>query len=178
MRERSRQLAFCGVLCALAVVILVLGSLVPLSTFCCPILAMCVLLPLREEFGPRLALGAYAVVAALGILLVPDKEAALLYLFLGYYPVLRPRLERMRPRILGLLCKLLVFNASVLLLYWLLLHVFALSEVMESFAGLSRAMLAATLAMGNLVFFLTDRALEVLTWFYRLRVRKKLFPRS
>ena len=49
---------------------------------------------------------------------------------------------------------------------------------MESFAGLSRAMLAGTLAMGNLVFFLTDRALEVLTWFYRLRVRKKLFPRS
>lgn len=133
---------------------------------------MCALLPLREEFGPRLALGAYVVVAALGILLVPDKEAALLYLFLGYYPVLRPRLERLRPRILGLFCKLLVFNASVLLLYWLLLHVFALSEVMESFAGLSRAMLAATLTMGNLVFFLTDRALEVLTLFYRLRVRK------
>ena len=41
-----------------------------------------------------------------------------------------------------------------------------------------RSMLAGTLAMGNLVFFLTDRALEVLTWFYRLRVRKKLFPRS
>lgn len=177
MRQKSRQLAFCGVLCALAVVLLTLGSLVPLATFCCPILAMFALLPVQEEFGSGSALAAYAAAAILALLLVPDKEVALLFLFLGDYPILRLYLNRISSKALRLLCKLAVFNAAVLLLYALMLYVFQLAAVAEDFSELSCLMLAAALLIGNLIFLLLDRVLGPLTLLYRRRLRTKLFLR-
>ena len=38
--RQSRRMALCGLLTALTVVVLSLGSLVPLATFACPLLAM------------------------------------------------------------------------------------------------------------------------------------------
>lgn len=55
MRARSRRMALCGVLCALAEVFLLLGGLIPAALYACPILAMLSLLPVREECGPRFA---------------------------------------------------------------------------------------------------------------------------
>ena len=45
MKGQSRKIALCGVLCALAVVILLLGGLLAVAIYCAPLLAMAVLLP-------------------------------------------------------------------------------------------------------------------------------------
>ncbi|MEG0780535.1 MAG: hypothetical protein RRY95_01185 [Oscillospiraceae bacterium] len=176
MRRKSRQLAFCGVLAALSIVLMLLGSIVPFATFCCPILAMLALLPILEEWGARRAALCYAAISLLSLLLVPDKEVALFYLFYGGYPVLRPTLDRIRPGPLRVLTKLLTFNAATLALYWVVLHLFQLTAVLAEFAALSRAMLAAMLLMGNVTFLLLDIVLRRMTWLYRAKLRKKLFP--
>ena len=54
---KSRQIALCGMLNALAVVLLSFGGLIPIATYCAPLLAMAVLLPVLEEYGGRMALG-------------------------------------------------------------------------------------------------------------------------
>ena len=59
MREQSRKVALCGVLCGLAVVVLLLGGLFSLAVYCAPLLAMAVLLPVLEEYGPGTAGAAY-----------------------------------------------------------------------------------------------------------------------
>ena len=100
MREKTRKLALCGMLCALAAVFLLLGSVIPAALYCCPILAMAALLPVREEFGTKLALTAYAAVAILGLLLAADRELAGVWLFWGWYPAVQPALDRIRPRAL------------------------------------------------------------------------------
>ena len=46
---KSRPLALCGVLAALAVTLLCLGSVIPAAVLCAPILAMAVLLPVLED---------------------------------------------------------------------------------------------------------------------------------
>ena len=51
----SRRMALCGVLCALAASLLTLGGVIPIATFCAPVLAMAALLPVLEEYGPRAA---------------------------------------------------------------------------------------------------------------------------
>ena len=56
----ARQLALCGVLTALAASVLMLGGMIPAATFAAPLLAMALLLPLLEEYGPRAAGTAYA----------------------------------------------------------------------------------------------------------------------
>ena len=45
MRKASRDLALCGVLCALAVAIMAMGTILPAATYCAPVLASMTLLP-------------------------------------------------------------------------------------------------------------------------------------
>ena len=98
MRASARRTALCGLLAAVSVVCLMMGSLIPAALYACPILAMAALLPLREQFGHSPALTTYAAVSILALLLVPDKELALLYVFFGWYVPLQPFLDRLHPR--------------------------------------------------------------------------------
>ena len=44
MKQASRDLALCGVLCALAVAIMAMGTILPAATYCAPVLASMTLL--------------------------------------------------------------------------------------------------------------------------------------
>ena len=65
MKEKSRKMALCGVLCALSTVCMLLGGIIPFATFCCPALAAALLTPLLFEVGDKMTLAAYAAVAVL-----------------------------------------------------------------------------------------------------------------
>ena len=93
MKRSTKELALCGVMTALSVVLLCLGGVIPLAVYACPMLASCALLVLREMCRAQYAWCCWASVALLTLLLGPDKEAAALYLFLGYYPLLQPKLD-------------------------------------------------------------------------------------
>ena len=105
---KAKPIAVGGVLAALAVTILLLGGLIPVGTYVAPMLAALPLIVLLAELPRGLCVGWYAVVAILGVLLCPDKETAFVFVFLGWYPILRPRLERL-PLALRLALKLLIF---------------------------------------------------------------------
>ena len=169
---RARPLALCGVLAALATVLLCLGGVVPAAMLCGPILAMAALLPVLEELGPRAAGTAYAAVALLALLLVPDRETAFVYLFFGWYPILRPKIAALPSRLLRLLARLAVCNITVLVLYGLVLRLMGLTaDLPESVWYLNAALLAA----GNVVFLLTDATLARLTNLWHWKLKKHLY---
>lgn len=174
-KSKSQKIALCGVLGALSIVILLLGNVLQVGTYCGPMLACFLLIPVQEEYGPRYALLLYGGVALLSLMLVPDKELALFYtLVLGYYPVLKRRLERIRSPLLRWVAKLAVFNVAVAALYALLLFVLTPPGLLEEFAAAGAPLLIAMLALGNLSFWLCDRALGAIALVYRLRLRPKL----
>ena len=111
---------------ALGVVFLCLGGIVPLALYACPILASAVLLPVRENCRRSVVWSCYAAIAVLGTLLGPDKESALLFVFLGYYPIVKPRFDAIRRRPLRLAAKLLLAIAAVGAEYAFLLFVLRL----------------------------------------------------
>ena len=141
---------------ALAVVIMCMGGMIPVATYVCPMLCMLLLQVVLGSCGARTAWAWYGAVALLSLLLAPDKEAAAVFAFLGYYPILRPELEKTR---LKWLWKGLLFNAAILLMYWLLMHLLGMDALTEEFGEMGTVMLAALLLMGNLTFFLLDRIL-------------------
>lgn len=177
MRERSRRIALCGMLTALSVVILLLGGIVPLATFCCPILAMMVLLPIHLEYGIQTGLTVYAAVSVLSMLLVPDLEVSLLFVFFGFYPIVQPRLNRIRHAVPLFLFKLLICNAAIAGMYGCLLFLFRAPGAWEEFSQYSLPLLLMFLITANLTFFLLDIALGRVTVNYRLRIRNWLFRR-
>lgn len=167
-RRHSRRVALCGLLAALAVVLLSLGSLIPLATFACPLLAMVCLLPALWEYGAGTALLLYAGTACLALLLCADKELALFYCFLGWYPAFRGRLARL-PRPARAVVKCALFVVAMAAMYGLILSVFRLEAVVMEFSAYSAAGVLGLLALGTAVFLLFDRALEHLTALYRRR---------
>lgn len=154
----AADIALGGVLAALAVVIACLGGLIPVATFVCPMLSMLILTVVLKRCGNRIAWAWYGSVAILGILLSPDKEAAAVFAFLGYYPIVKPQLDKLPLRWLW---KVLLFNIAVLLMYWLLMHVFGMTQILQDFEKMGRIMTLLTLLLGNATFFLLDRLLAV-----------------
>ena len=151
------QMALGGVLGALAVVIMSLGTLIPVMTYVCPMACALLLEAVRLICGQRVAWAWYGAVAILGLLLSPDKEAAALFVFLGYYPVVKPRLDGKK---LSWLYKGVLFNGSIVLMYFFLLRIFGMEALVEEFRELGGIMLAVLLLLGNVTFFLLDRLLS------------------
>lgn len=169
---KSREIALCGMLNALAVVLMNLGSLVPLATFCTPLLAMLVLLPVLEEYGPRMGWAAWVSVSILSLLLVTDRETALVYVFFGWYPMVRPKVAAIKSKVLRFGVKLLICNGLIFTLYGLVLRLMGLTaDLLDS----TRLMNALLLILGNLVFFLMDLVLQRMTLVWTVKLRKRFF---
>ena len=169
---KSREIALCSMLNALAVVLMNLGSLVPLATFCTPLLAMLVLLPVLEEYGARMGWAAWVSVSILSLLLVTDRETALVYVFFGWYPMVRPKVAAIKSKVLRFGVKLLICNGLIFTLYGLVLRLMGLTaDLLDS----TRLMNALLLILGNLVFFLTDLVLQRMTLVWTVKLRKRFF---
>lgn len=172
MRKNTKELALCGVLTALAVVLLCLGGIIPFALYACPILASAVLLPIREECRRSYAWCCWLAIAILGVLLGPDKEAAALFCFLGYYPLLKPRLDGIHSRGVRLAAKLGLAAAAISAMYAVLIYVIGLTAVVEEFANTAPWMLWVTVALGVAVFLMYDLLLARFTALYRRKRRK------
>lgn len=167
----ARQIALGGIFAALAVVILLLGGMIQVGTYVAPMLAALPLVILLAELPRSLCLGWYCIVALLGVLLCPDKETAFVFVFLGWFPLAKPRLDRL-PKLPGLLCKLLIFNASTAALYALLILVFRLDALVQEAQETGMILLIAILLLGNLSFILFDLVLGRLTILYQIKHKK------
>ena len=149
-------MALGGMLAALAVVMMSLGTVIPVATYVCPMLCALLLQGVLKTCGSRIAWAWYGAVALLSVLLAPDKEAAGVFVFLGYYPIVKPALDRKKGKWLW---KGLLFNGSVCLLYFLLLRLLGLKQLTQEWSDMSVGMLAVLLVLGNVTFFLLDRLL-------------------
>ena len=150
-------IAIGGVLAALAVVIMFLGGFIPIATFIIPVICTILLYVVCRICGPSIAWAWFAAVAILGLLLSPDKESATVFLALGYYPIVRKRMEKLP---FSLLFKLVLFNAVVLLLYTVLIHWIGMEHLVQEFGQLGMLGAVVTLVLGNVTFFVLDLLLK------------------
>ena len=156
MRSKAYPIALGGMLAAVAVVFMCIGTILPIATYAAPVLCMLVCRIVLRICGSRIAWAWYGAVTILSLLLAPDKEAAAVFLCLGYYPIVKPKLDG---RKMKWLWKALLFNGSILVLYWTLLKVIGMEQLVEEFSGMGIATTVILLILGNVTFFLVDRLL-------------------
>lgn len=156
-KTNARVIAFGGMMAALAVVIMSLGGLIPVATFVCPMLCMLVLAFVVKMCGTRIGWAWYGAVALLSVLLGPDKEAAAVFVFLGFYPIVKPKLDGRR---LSWLWKGMLFNGAILAMYWIIINLFGMVQVAAEYEALGTVMTAVMLVLGNVTFFLLDKVLD------------------
>lgn len=156
-RNAAKSIALGGVMAALAVTVMSMGGLIPVATYVSPVLCMLMLNLVIRLCGVRIAWAWYGAVALLSLLLSADKEAAAVFAFLGYYPIVKPKLDKLR---FSMLWKLILFNTVMILMYRLLMSVFGMDALAEEFRAMDTVMLLVTLLLGNVTFLLLDRILS------------------
>ena len=156
-RKQSGKVAFCGMMVALSVALMLTGGLVPIATYCAPMLGGILLLPIMLEYGRKTAWTAYIATSLIVLTLGVDKEAAFFYLFLGYYPIIKWNIEKIGKKPLRLALKLVVFNAAIFLMYAILGFVLHMDAVVAEFTEMGAwllflfAVLMATLFLPQVV---------------------------
>ena len=173
--SRSWAMAYCGMAAALSIALMLLGAVIPVLMFIAPAVAGFLRATVGVECGGTMAWTAYGAVSLLGLLFVPDKEEALTFVFLlGYYPLVKPRFEKIRSKILRALSKLLLCNGSILLMYGLVLLLVPAGNISQDLKATALAVSLSTLAMGNVAFLLYDRALHNMLQVYRVLWQPRL----
>ena len=165
--KTTRRIAFCGVLCALSTVVLLL-TVFPYATYALAALAGIVLIPAVLECGTHYGVLSFAVTAVMALLLTPDVEAKWLFiLFFGYYPIVHLRLSIRHRAGVAWAVKLLIFNAALVADFLLLTMFLHVPKEEFTIAGFYVPWLL--LLMGNAVFLVYDIALSRVAALYRVR---------
>ena len=133
-----------------------LGTLIPVATYVCPMLCAILLQLVLKNCGRRIAWAWYGAVTILSFLLAPDKEAAAVFFGIGYYPIVKPWLDKQKGK---WLLKGLLFNSVILAMYWMLMHWFGMADLAAEFAEMGAILTFIMLLLGNVVFFLLDKLL-------------------
>jgi len=173
-RENSTKIAVCGMMVALSVAFMLMGGIIPIATYCVPMFSSILLLPILIEYGKKTAWTAFAAVSFITLILGIDKEAAFFYLFLGYYPILKWELEKVKTKILRFLIKLLVFNGAFTLMYIFLGILLNMDAVIQEFMQMDVFLWIAFILLLNVCMYLYDRLLLPLVYLYAGKLRPKL----
>ena len=171
--KNSAKTALGGMISALSLTIMLLTAVVPYLTYALPAIAGALLVLMVIEINKKWAFCAYAAISILSFLILPDKEAAMMYVaFFGYYPVLKPFLEsKLSNNKLCWLAKATVFNIAIVVAYLVIVNVFGIPiDEMEEYGKWGAA---ALLVMGNVMFVLYDICITRLVTLYLLKWQKR-----
>ena len=168
MQKRTKKLTVSAMLAALGVILLAVGSVFGALDLSTAALASILCIYVVIEIGGTYPWMLWGVTSLLGILRLQVKTPAIFYLFIGCYPILKEKLEKL-PRLPSLLAKLGVFHVMLGLLY-LIMRIFFPAELLFE----ATWMIWAVYGLGVFAFLLYDYALTKLITFYLLRLRDRL----
>ena len=88
MKKTRYKVALGGVIASLALFCMFCTSLAPFLTYAAPMFAGTLMIIMVVEISYSWAFLTYAAISVLSLFITPDKEAAMLFIFLlGYYPI-------------------------------------------------------------------------------------------
>lgn len=165
--KKTRAIAFSGIISALCVVFLYLGSIVEVLDYSVSALCGILVTLVTVEFGNRTGISVWLVSSVLALIILPVKFSALLFIaFCGWYTFVKKVLEKF-PKLISWILKLLCFNAVLTVIFFITVK-FLLIEGVGIITG------AATVILSNFVFIIYDILLTKLTFLYIVSWRKRL----
>lgn len=163
--RKSSKTALGGIIAALSLVLMLVSNFIPFLTYALPAVAGAVLMIMVIEINRRWAFCSYVAVSLLSLMILADKETAMMYVaFFGYYPIAKNIFESHLPAFWEKLCKFLLFNIAVVVAYAIIIYVFNLPiDELEEYGKWAVPVL---LLMGNIIFVLYDYLLTKLVTIY------------
>lgn len=165
-RYKTKCVTFSALLAALSVVLLYAGALFEVLDLSFAAIASFAIVLSVIEIGGIYPYLIWLCTSALSLVLLPNKFIALVYLlFAGIYPILKAKLEGLRP-VFSWAVKISLFNMALVLLWVATKFIFALPDegvVLE----------IAFFALANAAFVLYDIAMSKIIILYIVKLRKR-----
>lgn len=178
--NKASKTALGGMTTAL-IVIMLLPTMFRSMIYVLPAFAGIIIMLCVVELGRAWAAGIYVSSSLISLLVVPNKEAVVIYIaFFGYYAIVKSILESKRlPRVVEYIIKFAIFNVAVILASIFLMKVLGMpyEQVMgiEGKSGfIVKYAIPITLVAGNISFFALDIFMTSAVTLY-LRVWQKKF---
>lgn len=170
-KSNAVKAAFCGVLSALCLALMLMSSVIPLLTYTMPALSGILLIIAALSIGGGASWIIYGCVSILSLLFLADKECAVLFVvFFGYYPVLKLKLDGIHGKLLKWFIKFTLFNLAAVLSQ--LIAIYVLGIPFELMGALGFWSIPVMLLLANLLFVLYDWMLSQLRRAYCLKWHK------
>ncbi len=168
--KNTKRIAISGIMAATSVVIMYFATVTDLLSLSGVVFAAFAVMFIYIEYGGGAAVTVYGVVSVISFLILPDKVTALLYAaYVGYYPMLKAKLERL-PKAWAWALKLVSVNV-------VMTAALILSRYVAAMEAETPVIEAVVFILGNVVFVLADvlatRLITVYFIKYRPRLRKR-----
>ena len=158
--KQTQKLAVGGLMTAFAAVIMLISNFIPSATFVFPAAAGIIVYILSMAAGNRYAWISFFAVSVLSFFICTDRMVSLCFiLFLGYYPLIKGYLEKIRPKALSYIVRFLVFNAAATAVYALLRLVFS-TAVFERWTENIVLKIGIVIAF-NVIFLMYDLCITI-----------------
>lgn len=170
--KTSVKTAIGGMCVALSTAVMLASSVVPFMIYAIPGAASLLILFMMAECGKKWALAVWFATSAVTAMVVPEKEAVAMYIaLLGYYPVLKTVLDKIKPKFLRIITKSAFFLAVITAIYLVIIKVFGISA--EMLEDTERYFIPVMYILGLAAFLMYDYALAVFELAYYRKWRKK-----
>ena len=170
--KNSLKIAFCGITTALSIVIMFLGGIIAVFAYIMPMLAGALTLMVKKTFGAPAAWITYLSTSILSFILVPDRECMLMYvMFFGFYPIIKSGLEKIKNKPLVIIIKLLIFNALMAGIQFVLVYAFGIPFDESDFTAVFVVIFIVLL---NLLFVTYNLLLSKILVIYQKKLDPKL----
>ncbi len=172
----DKRIVICGVLVALSVIIMYLGSAIEVLDLTMSAIVSLLVVVIVIEMGYSYAWLAYFATSILALLLLYQKSPAIFYFcFMGYYPILKSYVERIGSGVLRWIIKLVIGNAAIAFMVATVLAFINWGFVkIEDYSDFTGGMLIVTYALGLAAFIMYDVALTKLITLYFRMIRDRL----
>lgn len=169
--KNTKKITLCGMVASLSIVIM-LTSYFPYLTYAIPALAGIFMMVPLIECGISWSFGTYAASSAI-IFITGELEAKLLYvLFLGYYPILKSLIERLKKQAVEWILKLACFNVAAVAFYYVSSMVFSVS--FDDFGDFGKYGALIFLGICNVVFVIYDIGISRIASYYVIALHDKV----
>ncbi len=169
--RNTQKIALGGLLTSLAAVIMIMSNIMPAGMYTFPAASGVVIYMISFLSGRSYAWSAFAAASIISFVLCTSKEASLCFIMLmGYYPMLKEHIEKIKLKFVQYILKLAVFNASAVLMYFLLVFVFSVPA--DNFEMFGVDIPLVFLLILNIVFLVYDYAMTAFDRVYKNKIYK------
>lgn len=163
--KNTVKIAFCGIISAIVCAFMAL-SVIPNITFAIPAIAGLFLISVLAETGYLWALSVYFVSAVISFFTANKTSWVLFVCLFGYYPILKPVIERIKKPVAEWIAKILLFNFVAAVCY--IAGLLVLNFKMHLW------IIIALLIVGNIAFLLYDISVSKIAAAYYLSLHKRI----